>query len=195
MYSSLFVCVYCLILMNIFTGLDKAWLDSQLDDKRLGRLAVKLTKEETHKIYMCLKEREPEQSWKNLESNTKEQFALKINALHDWKKSTRHATFNKLQESMKKKNIDIHKLCQVRFYKKLSNSLSPLFYSFRVYHTIGKDVYSSCLTLFIHFIVRIRFFFSKNGRLYFKYVSVDLKLWMAYSPIFFHNVVQAKMNV
>ncbi|CAC5412535.1 unnamed protein product [Mytilus coruscus] len=94
-------------------GLDKAWLDSQLDDKRLGRLAVKLTKEETHEIYMCLKEREPDQSWKNLESNTKEQFALKINALRDWKKSTRHATFNKLQESMKKKNIDIHKLCQI----------------------------------------------------------------------------------
>ncbi|XP_052061249.1 uncharacterized protein LOC127701421 [Mytilus californianus] len=94
-------------------GLDKAWLDSQLDDKRLGRLAVKLTKEETQEIYMCLKEREPDQSWKNLESNTKEQFALKINALHDWKKSTRHATFNKLQDSMRKKNIDLHKLCQI----------------------------------------------------------------------------------
>lgn len=154
--------------MNIFTGLDKAWLDSQLDDKRLGRLAVKLTIEETHEIYMCLKEREPEQSWKNLESNTTEQFALKINALHDWKKSTRHATFSNLQESMKKKNIDIHKLCQVRSYKKLSNSLSTLFYFFKLYHTIRKDVYSSCLTLFIHFIVRIRFFFLEKWKAIFQ---------------------------
>ncbi|XP_063442202.1 uncharacterized protein LOC134722511 [Mytilus trossulus] len=94
-------------------GLDNTWLDRQLDDKRLGRLAVELTKEETKGIYMHLKERKPDQTWKKIESNKTDEFDININALHDWKKSTHLATFNNIQESMKREDIDAHKLCQI----------------------------------------------------------------------------------
>ncbi|XP_063406280.1 uncharacterized protein LOC134690235 [Mytilus trossulus] len=94
-------------------GLDNTWLDRQLDDKRLGRLAVELTKEETKGIYMHLKKRKPDQTWKKIESNKTDEFDINTNALHDWKKSTHLATFNNIQESMKKENIDTHKLCQI----------------------------------------------------------------------------------
>ncbi|CAC5412533.1 unnamed protein product [Mytilus coruscus] len=94
-------------------GLDKAWLDSLPDDKHLGRLAAELTIEETLKMYMHLKERKPSQSWKNIESYSRGDFDIKINALHDWKKSTKHATFRKLQESLKEEELNIHILCQI----------------------------------------------------------------------------------
>ncbi|CAG2256357.1 unnamed protein product [Mytilus edulis] len=95
-------------------GIDNAWLDRQPDDKRLGRLANDLTKAETEKMYMHLKKRKPNQSWSEINSNKTKEFDINVNALHDWKKCTRHATFKMLQESMEKENIDIHKLCLVR---------------------------------------------------------------------------------
>ncbi|CAG2231739.1 unnamed protein product [Mytilus edulis] len=94
-------------------GLDNTWLNRKLDDKRLGRLAVELTKEETKGIYMHLKDRKPDQTWKKIESNKTDEFDININALHDWKKSTHLTTFNNIQESMKKEDIDTHKLCQI----------------------------------------------------------------------------------
>ncbi|CAC5404120.1 unnamed protein product [Mytilus coruscus] len=97
-------------------GLDEAWLEIQVDDKRLGRLATQLSKEEIKEIYMLLKEGQPDQSLKMIENSYKHKpysFDFKIKALYDWKVSTQQATFTKLQESMKKKDIDIHKLCQI----------------------------------------------------------------------------------
>ncbi|XP_063440026.1 uncharacterized protein LOC134721151 [Mytilus trossulus] len=94
-------------------GLDKAWLDSLPEDKHLGRLAAELTIEETWKMYMHLKERKPSQSWKNIESYSRGDFDIKVNALHDWKKSTTHANFKKLQESLKEEDLNVHILCQI----------------------------------------------------------------------------------
>ncbi|XP_052096542.1 uncharacterized protein LOC127731746 [Mytilus californianus] len=95
-------------------GLDKVWLDRQPEDKHLGRLAAKLTHEDTRKIYMRLQEVEPALQWDIInESSKKGGFNIKINALYDWKKSSKYASFKKLQQSMKNEDIHIHKLCQI----------------------------------------------------------------------------------
>lgn len=83
------------------------------DDKHLGRLAAELTIEETLKIYLHLKDRNPAQSWKNIEYDSRGGFDIKMNALHDWKKNTKHAVLQKLQECLKEEELDIHILCQV----------------------------------------------------------------------------------
>ncbi|XP_076088056.1 uncharacterized protein LOC143058455 [Mytilus galloprovincialis] len=95
-------------------GLDMAWLDSNPDDRHLGRLAAEMTMEEIRKIYMHLKEKKPARSWEIInESKNKESFDIKIKALHDWKKNTLYASFNQIQQSMKEEDIDIHILCQI----------------------------------------------------------------------------------
>ncbi|XP_052080427.1 uncharacterized protein LOC127718447 [Mytilus californianus] len=95
-------------------GLDMAWLDSNPDDRHLGRLAAEMTMDEIRKIYMHLKEKKPAQSWEIInESINKGSFDIKINALYDWKKSSLYASFKQLQHSMKVEDIDIHKLCQI----------------------------------------------------------------------------------
>ncbi|VDI34205.1 Hypothetical predicted protein [Mytilus galloprovincialis] len=95
-------------------GLDMAWLDSNPDDRHLGRLAAEMTMEEIRKIYMHLKEKKPARSWEIInESKNKESFDIKIKALHDWKKNTLYASFKQIQQSMKEEDIDIHILCQI----------------------------------------------------------------------------------
>ncbi|XP_063438355.1 uncharacterized protein LOC134719280 [Mytilus trossulus] len=96
------------------SGLDKVWLDRQPEDKHLGRLASKLTHEDTRTIYMLIKEKEPALQWDIInESNKREGFNIKLNALYDWKKSSKYASFKQLQNSLEEAKIDIHKLCQV----------------------------------------------------------------------------------
>ena len=96
------------------TGLDKVWLDRQPEDKHLGRLAAKLTHEDTRKIYMRLQEVEPALQWDIInESSKREGFYIKINALYEWKDSSKYASFKQLQQSLKDEDINIHKLCQV----------------------------------------------------------------------------------
>ncbi|VDI37628.1 Hypothetical predicted protein [Mytilus galloprovincialis] len=95
-------------------GLDIAWLDSNPNDRHLGRLAAEMTMEEIRKIYMHIKEKKPAQSWEIInESINKGSFDVKINALYDWKKSTPNASFKQIQRSLTVEDIDIHKLCQV----------------------------------------------------------------------------------
>ncbi|VDI26121.1 Hypothetical predicted protein [Mytilus galloprovincialis] len=96
------------------TGLDKVWLDRQPEDKHLGRLAAKLTHEDTRKIYMRLQEVEPALQWDIInESSNREGFYIKINALYEWKDSSKYASFKQLQQSLKDEDINIHKLCQI----------------------------------------------------------------------------------
>ncbi|VDH95042.1 Hypothetical predicted protein [Mytilus galloprovincialis] len=96
------------------TGLDKVWLDRQPEDKHLGRLAAKLTHEDTRKIYMRLQEVEPALQWDIInESSKREGFYIKINALYEWKDSSKYASFKQLQQSLKDEDINIHKLCQI----------------------------------------------------------------------------------
>ncbi|CAC5388672.1 unnamed protein product [Mytilus coruscus] len=96
------------------SGLDKVWLDRQPEDKHLGRLAAKLTHEDTRKIYMYLKQKDPVLQWDIInESNKRGGFDVKLSALYDWKKSSKYASFKQLQNSLKGENIDIHKLCQI----------------------------------------------------------------------------------
>ncbi|XP_063438361.1 uncharacterized protein LOC134719286 [Mytilus trossulus] len=96
------------------TGLDKVWLDRQPEDKHLGRLAAKLTHEDTRKIYMRLQEVEPSLQWDIInESSKREGFYIKVNALYEWKDSSKYASFNQLQQSLKDEDINIHKLCQI----------------------------------------------------------------------------------
>ncbi|VDI76438.1 Hypothetical predicted protein [Mytilus galloprovincialis] len=96
------------------SGLDKVWLDRQPEDKHLGRLAAKLTHEDTRTIYMYLKKKEPALQWDIInESNKREGFNIKLNALYDWKKSSKYVSFKQLQNSLEEGNIDIHKLCQI----------------------------------------------------------------------------------
>ncbi|VDI47625.1 Hypothetical predicted protein [Mytilus galloprovincialis] len=95
-------------------GLDKVWLDRQPEDKHLGRLASKLTHEDTRKIYMRLQKIEPALQWDIInESSKRGGFETKINALYDWKNSSKYASFKQLQQSLKDEEIDIHKLCQI----------------------------------------------------------------------------------
>ncbi|VDI02013.1 Hypothetical predicted protein [Mytilus galloprovincialis] len=95
-------------------GLDMAWLDSNPNDRHLGRLAAEMTIEETRKMYIHLKEKNPVSSWDNIkESSNRWVFDVKMNALYDWKKSSKNATFKQLQNSLKEEDIDIHKLCQI----------------------------------------------------------------------------------
>ncbi|CAG2193013.1 unnamed protein product [Mytilus edulis] len=95
-------------------GLDKVWLDRQPEDKHLGRLAAKLTNEDTRKIYIRLQEVDPALQWNIInESSKRGGFDIKINALYDWKKSSVFASFKQLQQSLKDEDIDIHKLCQI----------------------------------------------------------------------------------
>ncbi|CAC5392558.1 unnamed protein product [Mytilus coruscus] len=97
-------------------GLDQAWLDIQPKDKHLGRLAAKLTMEETRQLYMCLKAKEPDQSWKVICDNYNRMgygFEIKFYALRDWKLSTRNSTFKHLQQNLMRVGIDSHKLCQI----------------------------------------------------------------------------------
>ncbi|XP_076088218.1 uncharacterized protein LOC143058629 [Mytilus galloprovincialis] len=110
-------------------GLDMAWLDSNPDDRHLGRLAAEMTMEEIRKIYMHLKGKKPARSWEIInESINKEPFDIKVKALHDWKKSTVHASFQHLQQSMKKEDIDLHILCQIsrEFQKEFDQSKEKL---------------------------------------------------------------------
>ncbi|XP_071138919.1 uncharacterized protein [Mytilus edulis] len=96
------------------SGLDKVWLDRQPEDKHLGRLASKLTHEDTRTIYMMLKKKEPALQWDIInESNKREKFYIKLNALYDWKKSSKYVSFKQLQNSLEEGHIDIHKLCQI----------------------------------------------------------------------------------
>ncbi|OPL33115.1 neuralized pats1, partial [Mytilus galloprovincialis] len=82
------------------SGLDKVWLDRQPEDKHLGRLASKLTHEDTRTIYMLLKQKEPALQWDIInESNKREGFNIKLNALYDWKKSSKYVSFKQLQKS------------------------------------------------------------------------------------------------
>ncbi|XP_076082245.1 uncharacterized protein LOC143052948 [Mytilus galloprovincialis] len=104
------------------SGLDKVWLDRQPEDKHLGRLASKLTHEDTRTIYMLIKEKEPALQLDIInESNKREGFHIKLNALYDWKKSSKYASFKQLQNSLEEAKIDIHKLCQIsrEFQKEL----------------------------------------------------------------------------
>ncbi|VDI50421.1 Hypothetical predicted protein [Mytilus galloprovincialis] len=95
-------------------GLDKVWLDRQPEDKHLGRLAAKLTNEDTRKIYIRLQEVDPALQWNIInESSKRGGFDIKINALYDWKKSSVFASFKQLQQSLNDEDIDIHKLCQI----------------------------------------------------------------------------------
>ncbi|XP_071150481.1 uncharacterized protein [Mytilus edulis] len=95
-------------------GLDMAWLDINPDDRYLGRLAAEMTIEETRKMYIHLKEKNPVRSWDNIkESSNKLVFDVNMNALYNWKKSTQSATFKQLHCSLKEEDIDIHKLCQI----------------------------------------------------------------------------------
>ncbi|XP_063438359.1 uncharacterized protein LOC134719284 [Mytilus trossulus] len=112
------------------SGLDKVWLDRQPDDKHLGRLASKLTHEDTRTIYMLIKEKEPALQWDIInESNKREGFNIKLNALYDWKKSSKYASFKQLQKSLEEAKIDIHKLCQIsrEFQKELDQPRDKLF--------------------------------------------------------------------
>ncbi|CAG2254618.1 unnamed protein product [Mytilus edulis] len=94
--------------------LDKVWLDRHPEDKHLGRLAAKLTHENTRKIYMRLKKVEPALQWDIInESSKREGFDIKMNALYDWKDSSKYGSFKQLQHSLKDEDIDIHKLCQI----------------------------------------------------------------------------------
>ncbi|CAG2194354.1 unnamed protein product [Mytilus edulis] len=105
-------------------GLDKVWLDRQPEDKHLGRLAAKLTNEDTRKIYIRLQEVDPALQWNIInESSKRGGFDIKINALYDWKKSSVFASFKQLQQSLNDEDIDIHKLCQIseRLKKNLVN--------------------------------------------------------------------------
>ncbi|XP_071153678.1 uncharacterized protein [Mytilus edulis] len=87
------------------SGLDQVWLGRQPEDKHLGRLAAKLTHDDTRKIYMYLKENEPALQWDIInESKKREGFDIKLNALYDWKKSSTYASFKQLQESLKGTN-------------------------------------------------------------------------------------------
>ncbi|XP_063438358.1 uncharacterized protein LOC134719283 [Mytilus trossulus] len=96
------------------SGLDKVWLDRQPEDKHLGRLASKLTHGDTRTIYMMLKKKEPALQWDIInESNKREKFYIKLNALYDWKKSSKYVSFKQLQNSLEEGHIDIHKLCQI----------------------------------------------------------------------------------
>lgn len=64
---------------------------------------------------MRLKEKEPALSWDIInESNQRGGFDMKMYALYDWKKSTQYPSFKELERSLKKEDIDIHKLCQVQ---------------------------------------------------------------------------------
>ncbi|XP_063411170.1 uncharacterized protein LOC134694105 [Mytilus trossulus] len=93
-------------------GLDIAWLDSNPDDRHLGRLAAEMTIEEVRKMYIHLKEKNAFRSWDKIkESSIRMAFDVNMNALYDWKKSTQSATFKQLQNSLKEE--DIHKLCQI----------------------------------------------------------------------------------
>ncbi|XP_063437036.1 uncharacterized protein LOC134718447 [Mytilus trossulus] len=112
------------------SGLDKVWLDRQPEDKHLGRLASKLTHEDTRTIYMLIKEKEPALQWEIInESNKREGFNIKLNALYDWKKSSKYASFKQLQNCLEEANIDIHKLCQIsrEFQKELDQPRDKLF--------------------------------------------------------------------
>ncbi|VDI45627.1 Hypothetical predicted protein, partial [Mytilus galloprovincialis] len=96
------------------SGLDNVWLERWPEDKHLGRLASKMTGSDTRKIYMRLKEKEPALSWDIInESNQRGGFDMKMYALYDWKKSTQYPSFKELERSLKKEDIDIHKLCQI----------------------------------------------------------------------------------
>ncbi|VDI40873.1 Hypothetical predicted protein [Mytilus galloprovincialis] len=113
------------------SGLDKVWLDRQPEDKHLGRLASKLTHEDTRTIYMLIKEKEPALQWDIInESNKREGFNIKLNALYDWKKSSKYASFKQLQNSLKEAKIDIHKLCQIsrEFQKELDQPRDKLLF-------------------------------------------------------------------
>ncbi|CAG2244110.1 unnamed protein product [Mytilus edulis] len=96
------------------SGLDNVWLERWPEDKHIGRLASKMTGSDTRKIYMRLKEKEPALSWEIInESNQRGGFDMKMYALYDWKKSTQYPSFKELERSLKKEDIDIHKLCQI----------------------------------------------------------------------------------
>ncbi|CAG2251800.1 unnamed protein product [Mytilus edulis] len=85
--------------------------------------------EEIRKIYMHLKGKKPARSWEIInESINKEPFDIKVKALHDWKKSTVHASFQHLQQSMKEEDIDLHILCQIsrEFQKEFDQSKEKL---------------------------------------------------------------------
>ena len=63
---------------------------------------------------MYLKKKEPALQWDIInESNKRAWFNVKLNALYDWKKSSKYVSFKQLQYSLEEANIDIHKLCQV----------------------------------------------------------------------------------
>ena len=63
---------------------------------------------------MLIKEKEPALQWDIInESNKREGFNIKLNALYDWKKSSKYVSFKQLQNSLEESKIDIHKLCQV----------------------------------------------------------------------------------
>ncbi|XP_071148974.1 uncharacterized protein [Mytilus edulis] len=95
-------------------GLDMAWLDSNPDDRHLGRLAAEMTIEEIRKMYIHIKDKNAVRSWDKIkESSNRLAFDVNMNALYDWKKSTQSATFKQLQNSLKEEDIGIHKLCQI----------------------------------------------------------------------------------